>query len=260
VSVEVVHWNPRRPIAPGFVGRLLPVRRPVNNFGDLLGPLIVRRLVDRLNLKPARHQHRLVAVGSILRLAADGDVIWGAGANGKSVDKPLDATHIDVRAVRGPLTWKYLRDQGIACPEVFGDPGLLIGHLWTRAELRGSRPAHGVTIVPNLHDFPQYRRDPRAIDPRASVWDVVGRIASSEMVVGSSLHGVIIAESLGIPACLVVSGTEPRFKYDDYFLGTGRAAPYLAPDVDSAIGSGGAPPLDWSPTALTEAFPRDLWT
>ncbi|WP_426323948.1 polysaccharide pyruvyl transferase family protein [Microbacterium sp. E-13] len=259
MSVEVVHWNPRRAVAARF-GKLVPVRRPVNNFGDMLGPLIVDKLVERLGLRPALGAHRLVAVGSILRLAREGDIVWGAGANGKSVDKPLDVTSLDVRAVRGPLTRDYLQEQGIPCPDIYGDPGLLVGHLWTREELQGTRPARAVTIVPNLHDFPRYRRDPRAVNPRSPVWDVVGQIASSDMVVGSSLHGVVIAESLGIPACLVASETEPRFKYDDYYLGTNRDIPRVAPDVDSAIESGGAPSLEWSPRNLIESFPRDLWT
>lgn len=260
MSVEVVHWNPRRPIARGSLGRLLPMRRPVNNFGDLLGPLIVQRLVTHLGLEPTvRHSRRLVAVGSILRLATDGDVVWGAGANGKSVAGPLEVTSLDVRAVRGPLTRAYLERQGIPCPEMYGDPGLLVGHLWSRDELRGSRPTSKITIVPNLHDYPRYRGDSRAVNPCAPVWDVVGRIASSEFVVGSSLHGVIVAESLGIPSRLVASTTEPRFKYDDYYLGTGRAIPDLAPDVESAVKFGSAPPLEWSPTGLVESFPRDLW-
>ncbi|MDQ0574562.1 polysaccharide pyruvyl transferase family protein [Agromyces albus] len=259
MAVEVIHWNPRRPAFPGLLGRALPVRRPVNNFGDILGPLIVQRITERLGLKEPTDRRRLVAVGSILRLARDGDVVWGTGANGKSVAEPLPYASLDVRAVRGPLTRSYLAQEGITAPEVYGDPGLLIGYLWSREELAHGHAPSDLAVVPNLHDYVASRHHPDVVNPQANVWHVLGRIAASRMVVGSSLHGVVIAESLGIPARLVTSSTEPRFKYDDYYLGTGREPGAFAPNVDSAVRMGGCPPPEWDPMQLLGAFPTDLW-
>ena len=44
-------------------------------------------------------------------------------------------------------------------------------------------------------------------------------------MVSSSLHGIVIAEAYGVPAVLVASSTEPVFKYEDYYAGTGRELP-----------------------------------
>jgi pyruvyltransferase len=243
------------------VGKLIPVRRAVNNFGDLLGPVLVRRMLDRLGITEdgAGPERRLVAVGSILHFAQQGDTVWGSGVNGKSFDMAYDFEDLDVRAVRGPLTAEFLRKRGIAVPEVFGDPGLLVGTLWDAQQLRGDGPLHPVTVIPNLNDYPRYQKDENTVDPRQPLETILRRIARSELVVGSSLHGVVIAESLGVPARLVRSGSEPMFKYEDYYYGSGRASFSPADTVEAAIRAGGESPLDWGAQPLLDAFPSDLW-
>jgi len=264
-GVDVVNWNPKRRILPDPWGKVLRVKRSVNNFGDLLGPMIVRELVRRMAGRAARHgmgqpaSARLLSVGSILHLARSNDVVWGSGANGKSLHR-VPPKDLDIRAVRGPLTRAFLLEHGIDAPEVFGDPGLLVGHLWGRKELRRDRPARSVTIVPNLNDLPAYRADARILDPRRPLAFCLSTIAASDLVVGSSLHAVIVAESLGIPARLIHSSHEPELKYRDYYLGSGREEIASASSVSEAIEMGGAAPLTWDHTPLLRAFPQDLWS
>lgn len=260
MPVEVIHWNPRRRIFSGRLTRRIPISRPVNNFGDLLGPALVERLVQSHSLPEPAEERRLVSVGSIMSLARTGDTVWGTGINGKSKDRALEATVLDVRSVRGPRTRELLIGRGFQVPPIFGDPGLLVGHLWRREELRGDRASQTLSIVPNLHDYRSQRHLQHSVNPTAPLWDVIGTIAASDFVVGSSLHGIVVAESLGIPARLVRSSTEPEFKYLDYFEGTGRYGVAFADTVEEAISMGGAPlPEEWNPEPLLEAFPRDLW-
>jgi pyruvyltransferase len=83
-EIELFSWNPKRPVCGGRGKRFVPIQRTVNNFGDLLGPVIVERLKRTANLpNEARMAGRLLSVGSILHFAKDGDVIWGSGVNGK---------------------------------------------------------------------------------------------------------------------------------------------------------------------------------
>lgn len=262
-GIEIVHWNPRRNHLP--VLRRWPVGPRVGNFGDLLGPLVARHVLETRLPAGARAPHpgRLLTVGSILHFAHDGDVVWGTGVNGKVPDDAFRATGVDVRAVRGPLTARWLEQRlGVDVPAVYGDPGLLVREL--APHLVGVEPRHARAVVPNLHDSPRYRAHPEYVDPRATPLAVVERIARSEVVLTSSLHGLVVAEAMGVPAALLRAGAEPPFKYDDYVRGTGREPLPVFDDLDAAEAHArtldGSTALDaWDQEALVAAFPVDLW-
>ncbi|MFD1715639.1 polysaccharide pyruvyl transferase family protein [Amnibacterium flavum] len=261
-TVELFHWNPDGPAFRGRIGRRLPFRKPLNNFGDLLGPIIVRELLARRGIEEsaAVRDTTLLSVGSVLQFANDGDTVWGTGVNGKTLGETPKYRDLDVRAVRGPRTRSYLLDRGISVPEIYGDPGLLVAELWPREKLPASSRRGGVAIIPNLRDHSSTSRDRRVVDPRSDLWEVLAIIASSDLVVGSSLHGIIIAEAYGVPARLVKPTVEPPFKYDDYYAGTGRDDYRTASSVDEAIALGGERPPVWSSGPLLGAFPYDLWS
>lgn len=262
-GVELYHWNPMRPTRRGFVGKLLPKSR-VNNFGDLLGPVIVREVLKR-SARSVRQphippQHRLFSVGSVLHFATDSDTVWGTGVNGKIARERHSFTELDIRAVRGPLTREFLRRMGVESPNIFGDPGLLINDLWGRDFFYVDAKRSSVLIVPNLNDFPSYDpSDTRILNPQSPLEECIQRIASADFVAGSSLHGIIVAEAFGIPARLVLPRHEALFKYEDYYRGSGRIHFTPASSVQHAVDLGGELPLDWDSARLLEAFPRDLW-
>jgi pyruvyltransferase len=249
-GVDVAAWNPVR--SSNRWGRHALVARPVRNFGDLLGPVIVRELVAQLGLGPAVERRRLLAVGSVLHFGRPGDAVWGAGRNAKAGALP---DGLDVRAVRGPRT-------GADYPRaiVGGDPALLLGGL--RPELVVDPSCRsGVTLVPNLNELGAVRDRRGILSPRAPLGRVLRTIARSSLVIGSSLHGVIVAEALGVPARAVRAVAEPAFKYEDYYLATGRdPLDVVAGSVDEARERGGAPAPRWDPTPLLAAFPVDLWS
>jgi pyruvyltransferase len=262
-EVELVYWNPKRPVYAGRGQRLIPKERPVNNFGDLLGPVIVERLKRLTNVpESASKTRRLLSVGSILHFAQDGDVIWGSGVNGK-VDPLLHRfRRLDVRAVRGPLTAKFLWARGIDVPAIYGDPAQLLPCLAPELVQAAQSKKYKLTVIPNIHDLrlhPSLRLLPNVMNPRSGLWRCLYRIARSELVVGSSLHAIIVAEAFGIPARVVKSEVEHRFKYDDYYAGTGRPSYAPASTIRDAIRLGGEPLPRQSAVPLLNAFPSDLW-
>jgi pyruvyltransferase len=250
-GVSLVRWNPSRTDDAGQWSR-------VDNFGDLLGPLIVSRLVHDAP-KPRHTSGRLLAVGSIMHFARPGDVVWGAGINGKIPLEELRTTGLDVRAVRGPLTREALRERGVEVPEVYGDPAMLLPDLLP--ELREVKRGNAVVVVPNLNDISQeqYQGDMQVVSPTAELFEVLRSVAAARFVVGSSLHSVIVAEAFGVPARFVSSGTEHPFKYHDYLVATGRHADEISESVAGALDRGPMPPPQLDTTALREAFPTDLW-
>lgn len=258
---QIVHWNPRRRLGRSGLLRRVPLVKREDNFGDLLGPLIVERICHRLKLGEAvSKSQRLATVGSIINVVArDGDIIWGSGIHGNYLPLNEPFPKLDIRAVRGPLTATLLRQSGNTVPDVFGDPALLIPYLWSDPQLGIDRGTGGTVYVPNYYDIDY--APPNSLNPRGDVFKRVRIIASAERVVASSLHGIVIAEAYGIPAVLVASRSERLFKYEDYYGGTGREVPEVASNWESALSTRPASPLTtWDPSPLLESFPSELWS
>ncbi len=234
------------------------------NFGDHLARVLVTKiLADRGHVieEAVRAPRRLLTVGSVLHFARTGDVVWGSGVNGKAIDEGHHRYGtLDVRAVRGPLTREFLMRRGIAVPEVYGDPALLLPTVFP-GRFRAVRRRHHV-VVPNLHDLEALQRQGVVdlVSPLESWNRCIARILEAELVVASSLHGIVIAEAFGIPARYVrLTDTEKPFKYDDYMMGTGRARIGAATSIGEALEMGGMAPPVFDAQRLLGAFPIDLW-
>lgn len=263
--VNIVSWNPKRSIFRGRFTSRIPIRRKINNFGDLIGPLIVMRILEESGIRNVQGSRRdvsarnLLTVGSILHLAKNQDTIWGSGRNGKIKEELHRFKQLSVRALRGPLTKEFLEKKSILCPDVFGDPALLFPLFFKEFVKLTEDPLHDFTVIPNLNDLHCYRADQNVVNPTSDLFSIIERIARSRFVVGSSLHAIILAESFGIPARLIESESEDPFKYEDYYLGTGRATYTAASTVSSALDMGGEHRLRWNPEPLLDNFPYDLW-
>lgn len=244
--VEQFHWEP----ASGL-----------RNFGDYLGKIIVSAVAQTHGLTlddEVPQPRRLLAIGSILHFAQDGDVAWGSGINGKIPLERITARKLDVRAVRGPKTAGALRNLGLEVPDVFGDPALLVPHLF--ADRFTVDPSQDYIVIPNLHDLAMVAPSDRRVSPLWGWNRVVERIVKAKFVVASSLHGIILAEAFGVPARYVrLSETENQFKYDDYAQGTGRAELSPATSIEHALDLGAHPPIEFDAQPLLAAFPYDLW-
>jgi len=249
-TAQLFHWRP----ANGNI-----------NFGDFLSQIVVELVLASrgYTLSDETPQaFKLFAIGSILHFASDGAVVWGSGINGKMPVERHSFSRLDVRAVRGPLTREFLMRRNIAVPEVYGDPGLLLP---TLAPQRFKRTdTMGAGFVPNLNDLPEIDSHDLGglpiISPLQSWNRCVEAILRHNFILSSSLHGLVIAESYGIPARFVrLSETENLFKYQDYYAGTGRSTFTFASSVAEGLEMGGEAPPVFDPTALIAAFPFDLW-
>ncbi len=236
------------------------------NFGDHLSLKLVERIVNsrvRVYQKNAP-ERKLLAIGSILYFASENDVIWGSGVNGKRLlRKDYNFSSLDVRAVRGPLTRQYLIDHfQISCPEIYGDPALLMPYFFPEFKPSES-PTYDYLIIPHYSEIALFPKSeyPNVVYP-TEPWDVVvGKIMDSKFVISSSLHGVVVAEAYGIPARLLkISDHEPLFKYQDYYWGTNRQNFEIAFSVEEALMLGGEVPFECDLEKLYNAFPFEFWT
>lgn len=237
------------------------------NFGDYISLKLVERIVGApvktFQRKPSNNPKKLLALGSILSFADDGDVIWGTGLNGKLPDKSsYRFRYLDVRAVRGPITRAFLQEKfSISVPEIYGDPALLFPYLFPEFKKSGE-PLYDYIVIPHYTElalFPKhlYSNVVYPTDP----WDqVIRAILQSRFVISSSLHGIIIAEAYGIPARMLrVTDTEPLLKYTDYYKGSGRKKYEFAESIEDALLMGGESPPVFDPQKLYNAFPFEFW-
>lgn len=238
------------------------------NFGDMLSPVLTKSLSGK-NSVFRNTGSRLFAVGSLLKFANRGDCVWGTGFI-SATDKCKRG--LDIRAVRGPLTRDIIRKQGFDCPEVYGDPGLLLPALYPqlKQEIKPNleRKQKGIGIIPHYVDYERVRsqlahKGFRVIDIRAGIDYVIKAATQCEVLLCSSLHGCILGESFGIPTAWVELSDKvvgKGFKFRDYYASTDRATECVdwrkGIDIDTAVNMAldiSPPKIDLQP--LLDAFP-----
>lgn len=205
-----------------------------NNFGDALNPILIKLLFGKNAFQAnkiinIRNKPVYTVIGSILEdLNYRNLEIWGTGfmfEDGKLI-RPPKAVH----AVRGPLTRQVLMKQGIYCPEIYGDPGLLLPFI----HIPVSKRKYRLGIVPHYVDKDsstvrylkeKYKEEILIIDVQNNWEKVVEDINSCEAIASSSLHGIIAADAYGIPSLWIKLSDKVlggKFKFHDYILSVGR--------------------------------------
>jgi hypothetical protein len=204
------------------------------NLGDAINPTIVSALSGRkVNYAPMASCD-LLAIGSVLTFPVDNNMlearespihVWGSGlieprsivSNGKYA----------FSAVRGPLT-RALVETSSQLP--LGDPGILASRFWKAS----AEKTHKWGIIPHHTQLslPYFRKmldeTPNSVLIDFTVPDIAStlrQLSSCELIVSTSLHGLIIADSYGIPNIWLKNRDIHKgksFKFFDYFASVGR--------------------------------------
>ncbi|MFT4012640.1 MAG: polysaccharide pyruvyl transferase family protein [Paracoccus sp. (in: a-proteobacteria)] len=196
------------------------------NLGDIVNPYIVEKATG-IPPKWAGRGLGLCAIGSVIKYAKDGSHVWGSGTPNSHGRLAVGATY---HAVRGPLTRELVIQNGGICPEVYGDPAWLLPILYPRRK----KPGRKAGLI--LHFTHEEMTTPVASDVRRidicrlgydQIEEFLDEMHDCERIVSSSLHGVIIAQAYGIPACLAtvtISTTQIHgdgVKFEDYYRSIG---------------------------------------
>lgn len=240
------------------------------NLGDYLGFVVVEYMLRKngLNLDSwvpkLRHMN---SVGSNIFSSYQHSTIWGSGVHHEpdGVLKYLcyyPLRKLDVRAVRGPLSRKVLMHFGHKCPEVYGDPAIIMPFIYQPH----IRVTNDILVIPQYITEKQFRMahpDLKMVSMNTKDYEtVIDAIASSKKVITSSLHAVILADSYGIPSVLYRGlSKKVDFKYLDYYASTGRSDIHFAQSFDEAREMKPLPLPDLKPLqeGLMNSFPYDLW-
>ena len=239
------------------------------NFGDDASPLLVSLLSGLESRRVLKGERKLLAIGSILHRAKDGDIVWGSGLKSEEALDEHPGGNILVTAVRGPKTVKVLERAGWDTSNIKAmfDPGVLLKHIYAdrlaKYDVEKNKRLGKIRIVPHFKDelvFKRQRPDllKHFISPDGDPVRILESMLGAELVISSSLHGIIFAESLGIPAIWITSpGGEAQFKYLDYYEGTSRFGIEPIATIDDALNA--QPPV--LPTfdfeKLMATFPKE---
>jgi hypothetical protein len=212
------------------------------NLGDALSPVMVAAVAG----KPVRHAAarsaapRMSAVGTIGHGLQNGQIwVWGTGSSawrnplakdgGREAYVTPPDTKLHVSATRGPISWRLLAGEEPAAHAVFGDPVWLLPRYFQpppgkTAELGAIlHLAELADRATDVHPKPELKRYvvPPALDGKVRLLNTVTDISAAALrrrledilackrIVSTSLHGLVFAESYGIP-CLYFTALPGR--------------------------------------------------
>ena len=189
------------------------------NFGDLITPELLRKFNVTAEWTPEAKAD-VVGVGSLMHLIPEKYTGTFLGT-GLIEDKKMSFPNASFAAVRGELTKRNLGlDQNVQT----GDLGL-IADLLIESE---PEPQFEIGLVPHFVDFAHpwvkfmrehCKKSLNIIDVRNSAEFVTREIAKCRRIYSSSLHGLIVADSMGIPNTWIEMSDKvigKGFKFHDY--------------------------------------------
>ncbi len=231
----------------------------MENLGDYLSEIVVGHYAD-LHKKIEGGYRHLYAIGSIMGFGCQDAVVWGSGLlmDYRLYISRIKMAKLDVRCVRGPRTREVLVSNGIKCPEIYGDPAVLMPEIYSSQATK----KHKCTLITHFAkenlNYGEYNRISMLTTDYKSVID---EIVASELIVSSSLHGIILAETYGVPAILLADASVNMFKYEDYYYSTGRKNIICAGSVEEALKLKPLPLPDLRAMRekVKSVFPYDLW-
>lgn len=197
-------------------------KRVNENYGDLLSKYIVEKISQKKTIwyNSKYNKQNIFVIGSILKHTDKHSVVWGSGI----IEKKDVIKANDFRCVRGPLTRKRVLELKRECPEIYGDPAILLPEIYNPR----IKKKYKLGIVPHYVDYKFVSdvygnyEDIKIINLLTqSVKKTTREILECEKIISSSLHGMIVAHSYGIESIWVKFDNilyGDNVKFDDYLL------------------------------------------
>ena len=203
----VAHFIQKRPLV-FYWDMKIREGKDFQNAGDMLTPYLIQKITNKsiyyieVKSKIAGYIKHLIAVGSIIQYARRNTFVWGTGA----IKMDLTLSPANYLAVRGHLTGNLLEKSGMKDPKVYGDPAILLPLLYA-SNIKNCKKFK-VGIIPHysdedcLTDKIICNQEVKIISLKTDNIEVlIDKICDCELIVSTSLHGLIIAQAYGIQAC-----------------------------------------------------------
>lgn len=206
------------------------------NLGDLLNVEILTKICNE-NIEYTKPKTaELIAIGSILEYFLDKKnklknktelKVWGSGFITPPNQNLYLNRKLKILALRGKLSKKEMENKlGYSLNDItLGDPGILASYLIDKNSIEKK---YKVGIIPHYVDKEHSALDVmrqnipnlKVIDVQDNLYSVLQEIAQCEVIISSSLHGLIVADSFGIPNQWAVFSDKivgGEYKFRDYY-------------------------------------------
>jgi hypothetical protein len=208
------------------------------NFGDELTKDIIEKLFNRRVEVHNQIECRfdMLGVGSLIhffnKIVDYRTYVWGSGLIDDKT-KPINSNFI-FKACRGEYTRVRVAQKYRNIP--MGDPGLLCNLIYTQEVKKTDK----IGVIPHFRDdHSHYLNDVIKKHPEIFKIIPVGQapekvadeIKSCKLILSSSLHGLIVADSFGVPNMHLMLSDNLKspnhlrggeYKFRDYYSGIGR--------------------------------------
>lgn len=197
------------------------VGEKIHNFGDILTPKIMEYY--SIPFEFSKENYNLISVGSIANKATKNCLVLGSGVAWQENKLNPNANY---KFVRGPLTRNCVLNSGGNCPEIYGDPALLLSKICNE-----SKKEYDVGITPHIKEYALVKKsypNHKVINlNNPNPLEVAKEITKCRSIISSSLHGVICAHAYNIPCAWVkfsnlIIGDDTKYK--DHFASIGLEA------------------------------------
>lgn len=242
------------------------------NFGDWLSPMLCEVISGRPTVYAKPDQCDLVAIGSILHRLKNhfwtrAVNVWGSGLIEEI--RPFKTRH-HIHAVRGHLTAKTILN---CSPPALGDPGLLCNLLLPAGK---KNKLTKIGLVPHYKDqqsttIKEIGKLPGVaiIDIFSETLDFIQQVNKCDLILSSSLHGLIVADALDVPNGWIKLSEKIRgkdFKFFDYYsvFGIEDIVPFTLTertkihDIEFWLEDYHRPNIDSIKEKLYSSFPRNI--
>lgn len=223
--------HPPTGLQAGSIGRVATPWKlwcfSLKNFGDALTPYIFEHYRVPFELVEDFGAANLLGIGSNLdRVPVTGQpmVVWSSGYMYDKARPMQYSDSVRILGVRGRRTRDCI--SGLADRHVvLGDGGLLVRKIFP---FSACKKRFNIGIIPHMSDKSSAAVNRMAAIPGAKIIDVFSpidevlfQIASSNLIISSSLHGLIVADAFNVPNAFgqFADGRELEgggFKYGDY--------------------------------------------
>ena len=231
----------------------------IKNFGDELSPYIIKKITGkRVEFVDRTFEGGGVyAIGSLIDYESirKNGIILGSGMLSRDslnmLPHPFPVNRfvrtlkrrigsikdikVDIRSVRGPLTRGALMKAGVDCPQIYGDPAILLPEIY-KPNTNDNGKLYQCGLIFHHTQIEEVRRITSVCEKNGikiininregdnQIEEFIDEVCSCEKIYSSSLHGLIVAQAYGIPAQWVKIKNnkihrDADFKFIDYFSG-----------------------------------------